>query len=268
MTHSSPIGIFDSGIGGLSIAREVRSLLPNEHLLYVADSHHAPYGDKTDGAIFERMEAVTAFMVSRGAKAVVVACNTATTSAIDRLRARYDIPIVGVEPGVKPAVLATRSGVVGVLATPRTLQTQSFSALAARFASGVKIEVQPCPDLVARIEALHFDGEETAALLRQYLSPLLEKGADTLVLGCTHYHHLSSLISELAGPDITVISTEAAVAKEVGRRLEAAGLLAIGDDPGCEAFWTSGPLDRFQRQVARLWGGEHEVFSLDACVPC
>ncbi|MGB1467021.1 MAG: glutamate racemase, partial [Alcanivorax nanhaiticus] len=211
MTLSSPIGIFDSGIGGLSVARAVRERLPGEDILYVADSRHAPYGDKSDAFIRDRMHMITDFLLARGAKAVVVACNTATTAAIAELREAFSVPIIGVEPGVKPAVEATRTGVVGVLATPRTLQTHSFEKLAARFSTDVTLLVQPCPQLVRQIEALDFDGDETRALLREYLAPLLSEGADTIVLGCTHYNYLAEQIAAVAGRDITIISTEDAV---------------------------------------------------------
>lgn len=254
IASANPVGIFDSGIGGLSVARKIRELLPGENIVYVADSLHAPYGEKSDNYIFQRMSAVTAFLLARGVKAVVVACNTATTTAISRLRARYSIPIVGVEPGIKPATLSTHTGVIGVLATPRTLQTNSFTVLAERFAENVKIEIQPCPDLVARIEALNFNSDQTITLLKQYIEPLLDKGADTIVLGCTHYNHVSELISEIAGKNVAIIKTDAAVAKEVARRLSSEGLLAVSDHTGSEEFWTSGPLTAYHQQIEQLWG--------------
>lgn len=267
MPHSHPIGIFDSGIGGLSVAARVRELLPAEDILYVADSCHAPYGDKTDDFIRERMHWVTDFLLAQGAKAVVVACNTATTSAIAQLRQCYSVPIIGVEPGVKPAVQASRSGVVGVLATPRTLQTHSFGALAARFSSTVRIEVQPCPDLVAQIEALRFDDALTMALLHRYISPLLEKGADTIVLGCTHYNFLAERIARVAGSRIQIISTELPVAREVVRRLECEGLRANGEKRGQERFFTSGEPGRFTRQLDCLWGAGTQAERLPSSKP-
>lgn len=254
MNLSSPIGIFDSGIGGLSVARAVRERLPGEDILYVADSCHAPYGDKADDFIRDRMHAITEVLLSRGAKAVVVACNTATTAAIAQLRDSYAIPIIGVEPGVKPAVESTRSGVVGVLATPRTLQTHSFESLAARFSSHVKLLVQPCPRLVHQIEALDFDSVITHDLLQEYVSPLLAEGSDTIVLGCTHYHFLAEQIAAVAGPDVTIISTQQAVAREVARRLEQHGLLAAGDREGLAGFVSTGDQARFRTQVDTLWG--------------
>lgn len=267
MIHSdSPIGVFDSGVGGLPIARAIRDLLPQEDLLYVADSRHAPYGAKSDDAILARALAVCDFLVSRDAKAIVVACNTATTSCITALRARYDIPVIGVEPGVKPAVLNTRTGVVGVLATPKTLVTDAFIALAKKVAGDVIVEVMPCPDLVAQVESLRLGHNEAAEVIAKYVQPLLEKGADTIVLGCTHYVHLKTVISEVAGPEVCVISTEDAVAREVKRRLETVRQLSVYHDDhnaaGSNQFWSNNDLALFQRQVQTLWGDGEQVQSL------
>ncbi len=148
MTHPGPIGIFDSGIGGLSIARRIRELLPNENLLYVADSIHAPYGEKSEHYIQQRSDAITRFLMENQAKAIVVACNTATVSAIRQLRADYTLPIIGVEPGIKPAALQSKSGVIGVLATSQTLKSESFNNLSRLFSENVRVEIQPCPGLV------------------------------------------------------------------------------------------------------------------------
>ncbi|BBL35908.1 glutamate racemase [Nitrosomonas stercoris] len=257
---SHPIGIFDSGIGGLSVARKIRELLPNEDIIYVADSLHAPYGEKSDNYIFQRMDAVTKFLLTHEIKALVVACNTATTTAISKLRTRYLLPIIGIEPGIKPASLSTHTGIIGVLATSRTLQTNSFTALTKRFANNIKIEIQPCPGLVTKIEALDFDSTQTINLLEQYISPLLAKGADTIVLGCTHYNHLSELIAKIAGENVAIIKTDTAVAKEVVRRLSAIKLLTSRDHSGTEKFWTSGPLAIYQQQIERLWGKQSQYY--------
>jgi glutamate racemase len=170
---SQPIGVFDSGVGGLSVLREIRRELPGEDLLYVADSGHAPYGDKPIDAIEARALAITDLLVAEGAKAVVVACNTATGAAVRLLRSRYGIPIVAMEPAVKPAVERTRSGVVGVLATRRTLESHKFALLLQQVAGGATVLLQPCPGLVERVEAGDLDGEGTRALLADYLTPLL-----------------------------------------------------------------------------------------------
>ncbi len=263
LTRSGSVGIFDSGIGGVSIARKIRELLPAEDILYVADSLHAPYGDKSNSYIFQRMRAVTEFLLARGAKAVVVACNTATTSAISELRSRYPVPIVGVEPGIKPAALSTSTGVIGVLATPRTLRNSSFVALAERYAREVRIEIQPCPDLVAQIEALNFSSDRVITLLKSYITPLLDKGVDTIVLGCTHYNHVTGLIADLAGENVSIINTETAVAKELVRRLSSGELLGSGDPhTGKEEFWTSGSLEAYRKQIEQLWGRGNEQVRL------
>ncbi|KKO44286.1 glutamate racemase [Arsukibacterium ikkense] len=255
MHNSAAIGIFDSGIGGLSVARAVRALLPQESLIYLADTAHAPYGDKTDDYIYQRMQLISQRLLHLGVKAIVVACNTATTAAIARLRAECPIPIIGVEPGVKPAVAASKSGVVGILATPRTLQTPAFANLAQRFAGEAIIELQPCPLLVKHIEALDFHSAQTQALLKSYIDPLLAKGADTLVLGCTHYNFVADSIAAIAGPGVTIIRTEMAVAKQLQQRLTQAGLLAVPDNTVTDSFFSSGPLAPFCQQLQQLWPG-------------
>lgn len=262
MADSAAIGIFDSGIGGLSVARAVRELLPDEQLIYVADSGHAPYGEKTDDYIYQRMQAITQHLIACGVKAIVVACNTATTAAIKELRAQYALPIIGVEPGVKPAVLASKTGVVGVLATPRTLLTPAFAHLAERYAGKAKIILQPCPQLVPMIELLELNGAAMRQLVAGYIQPLLAQGADTLVLGCTHYNFIAGLISQIAGPDVTVIRTEAAVARQLQQRLS--GVTANIALPAAAAFngFTSGDINRFSEQIGRLWQGKAVVGSL------
>jgi glutamate racemase len=262
MPKAAPIGVFDSGVGGISVLREIRRELPNEDLLYVADSAHAPYGDKPTEAIVQRALTVTQFLLAQGAKAVVVACNTATGAAAQALRMRYRVPIIAMEPAVKPAVARTRSGVVGVLATSQTLASHNFVTLVGRFNGGAEVLVQPCPGLVERIEAGDFAGEGTRTLLADYLTPLLEQGADTLVLGCTHYPHLRPLIADLAGPQVLIMDSGAAVARQVRRRLDEAGLLALADRTGGERFWTSGQADLAQGLISQLWGADLEVLTM------
>lgn len=248
-----PIGIFDSGIGGLSVARAIRQLLPGQRLHYFADTGHAPYGEKSDEYIYQRMQVITHQLLASDAKAIVVACNTATTAAIAKLRAEFSLPIIGVEPGVKPAVLTSTTGVVGVLATPRTLQTPAFSQLSARYAGSARILLQPCPGLVPLIEGLSLESEELRQLLQNYIKPLLAQGADTLVLGCTHYNLIADLIADTAGPAITIVRTEAAVAKQLQRRLSELGLLNTGDVQGPDSFCSSGDNVLFQRQLQQFW---------------
>ena len=253
MMNSAAIGIFDSGIGGLSVAGAVRELLPAEQLIYVADTGHAPYGEKTDDEIYQRMQAITQDLVSCGVKAIVVACNTATTAAIDKLRAQYALPIIGVEPGVKPAVLASKTGVVGVLATPRTLLTPAFASLSQRYAGKARVLLQPCPQLVPMIEALELDSPLMRAVVAGYIQPLLAQGADTLVLGCTHYNFIADVIADIAGPAINIVRTEMAVAKQLQHRLAQVQLLNSGTAGKADCFYSSGDIAVFSRQLQRLW---------------
>jgi glutamate racemase len=262
MSAANPIGVFDSGVGGLSVLHEIRRALPGEDLLYVADSAHAPYGDKSQQFIEVRSIAITEFLLSRNAKATVVACNTATGAAITALRARFSVPIIAMEPAVKPAAMNTQSGVVGVLATSRTLASDNFVKLFARYGDDVQILGQACPGLVEQVEAGDLSGDKTRALLEQYVLPLVERGADTLVLGCTHYPFLAPLIREIAGSGVAVIDSAAAVARQLHRRLDAGDLLADGARVGTECFWTSGTLDKAQPLVAQLWQADVEVSSL------
>ncbi|QKI88844.1 glutamate racemase [Thiomicrorhabdus xiamenensis] len=254
MADKRAIGIFDSGIGGLPIAQKVRELLPNENLLYVADTQFAPYGEKSEDEVLARAQAVVEFMLSQNVKAIVVACNTATMIAIKTLRAKYDLPFIGVEPGVKPAAIHTQSGVIGVLATEKTLSSKAFDALAKRVAGHVEVVIQPSPKLVRLVEELKLNPDEACAAVESYVQPLIEKGADTIILGCTHFAHLAPVIELVAGPNISVISTETAVAKEVLRRLENENLLSTQSMDGESAFCSSGDLALFQRQLTRLWG--------------
>jgi len=263
MTSTQPIGVFDSGVGGLTVLREIRRELPAEDLFYVADSGHAPYGDKPVSTIEVRAIAITECLLAQGAKAIVVACNTATGAAARVLRSRYPVPLVAMEPALKPAVERTRSGVVGVLATRQTLASHNFSVLMGRVAQGAEVLPQPCPGLVERIEAGDLDGEQTRALLEGYITPLLDRGADALVLGCTHYPFLTPLIRELAGPEVMVLDSGAAVARQVHRRLHEADLLAPADRHGRERFWTSGNPAAARPLFTRFWGTDVVLERLD-----
>jgi glutamate racemase len=207
------IALYDSGIGGLSVLREVRALLPRHDMLYLADAAYCPYGVKPEEAVRARALACGRWLERQGATMLVVACNTATAVAIEALREALAFPVVGMEPGIKPAIAATRSGVVGVLATGGTLASRRFSALVQRFANGVEVRTVPCPGLVECVEAGDVAGPRPRALLARYLDGL--RDADTLVLGCTHYPFLKGLITELAGPAVRLIDTGPAVARRV-----------------------------------------------------
>ncbi|MBL6985635.1 MAG: glutamate racemase [Methylobacter sp.] len=264
MSTTNPIGVFDSGVGGLSVLHDIRRTLPNEDLLYVADSIHAPYGDKSQQFIEARSIAITEFLVSRNAKAIVVACNTATGAAVTALRSRFSVPIIAMEPAVKPAAVNTKSGVIGVLATSRTLVSDNFVQLFSQYGADVEILGQACPGLVEQVEAGDLSGDKTRLLLEQYVLPLLERRADTLVLGCTHYPFLAPLIREIAGPSVTVIDSAAAVARQLYKRLETGNLLVDADRVGSECFWTSGSLNKLRPLVAHLWQTDVEVYALPA----
>ena len=261
---SAPIGVFDSGVGGLSVLREIRRTLPAETLHYVADSGHAPYGDKPPGFIQARADRIIDFFVSQGAKAVVVACNTVTGLSIDHLRQRHPgLPIVAIEPAVKPAALATRSGVVGVLATLNTVRSPGLARLVAAHGNGAHLLLQACPGWVEQVERGELDGPETEAAVAAHVRPLLDQGADTLVLGCTHYPFLAPVIRRVAGPGITVMDPAPAVARELQRRLGQRDLLAPASDrPGTEAFWTSGSVPRVEAVIRTLWQSEAQVLAL------
>jgi len=232
LPHDAPVGIFDSGVGGLSVLRHVRAQLPHEHLIYVADSGFAPYGDKSEHVVAERSLTIARFLVARGAKALVVACNTATVAAVKLLRARFpEMPIVGVEPGLKPAAATTRNGRVGVLATERTLAGAKFLKLRDEIAAstGATFLLQPCQGLADQIEFGELDSAATTAMLERYIAPLLAQGADTLVLGCTHYPlvqaSIEQVIAACGARGVVLIDTGDAVARQLGRLLEAGGLL-------------------------------------------
>ncbi|MEW6693547.1 MAG: glutamate racemase [Pseudomonadota bacterium] len=251
----APVGVFDSGVGGLSVLLEIRRQLPAERLIYVADSGHAPYGDKPPAYVQARAEHILAQLRRAGCKAVVVACNTVTGLSIQALRERHpDWPIVAIEPAVKPAVALTRSGIVGVLATRNTVASPGLARLVAAHAAGVRVLPQACPGWVERVERGELDGSETEAAVAQQVRPLLAVGADVLVLGCTHYPFLRPVIERVAGPSVTVLDPAPAVARELARRLAQAGLAAPGPAPGDVAFWTSGDLAQTQRVIALLWG--------------
>lgn len=252
------VGVLDSGVGGLSVLREIRRQLPGEHVLYVADSAHAPYGDRDAAFIDRRVSAIADFLVARGAKAIVVACNTATGIAVDGLRQRLSLPVVAIEPAVKPAALRTYTGRIGVLATSRTLASDRFKGLVTTHASGVDVIEEACPGLVERVEAGDFDGPETRRLVTGYMAPLREAGVDVIVLGCTHFPFLSPVIREVAGPGVTIIDPAAAVARELARRLHEAGLTA-SHASGDETFVTTGDPATVGPVVAHVWGRPVDV---------
>ncbi len=252
----SPIGLFDSGVGGLTILREVRRLLPERDLLYLADGANCPYGARPPEEILALSEEITRYLLGRGACCIVVACNTASAAALQALRARFEgVPFVGMVPAVKPAAALTRTGTIGVLATPTTLSGRLFADVVERFAEGVRVLTQTCPGLVEHIEAGGLEGPETEALLWRYLGPLLDRGADVIVLGCTHYPFLIPAIRRLAGPQVRVLDPAEAVARQVRRVLE--GLPPAGS--GQHEFLTTGRPEALSAAVRHLLGFEPAV---------
>ena len=263
VSRDAPVGVFDSGVGGLSVLGEIRTLLPNESLLYIADSGHVPYGEKSPEFIRERCRVLAAFLLTQGAKALVLACNTATVAGVAELRELYpQLPIIGMEPAVKPAAAATKVGVVGVLATTGTLTSAKFAALLDRFASDVRVITQPCPGLVERIEGGDLSSEQTRTLLQGFVAPLLEQGCDTLILGCTHYPFIKPLLQTLVPPSVSLIDTGAAVARQLQRLLDEQRLLATGPARPAQ-FWSSGNVTQLENLLTLLWGDRSLIQSFD-----
>jgi glutamate racemase len=212
------IGVFDSGVGGLSVLRALRDHMPLATLLYAADSAHAPYGEREDGFIIERSHAMTAHLLSEGAQMIVVACNTATAAAVESLRRAHPrLPVVGVEPGLKPAIARTRNRRIGVMATQATLNSAKFQRLAQAHATGVSLHLQACHGLAQALETGHVDGEAVGALVALHTAPMRKAGVDTVVLGCTHYPFAAHRIADALGPQVELIDTTDAVASQAKR---------------------------------------------------
>ena len=265
---SRPIGVMDSGVGGISVLKHAHTLLPHENLIYFADSKYAPYGNKTPAQITARCFEIADILIAKDAKALVVACNTATAAAIDAMREKYNLPIIGMEPAVKPAAEASKNGVIGVLATVGTLKSAQFAALLESYGRNVKVVTQACVGLVECIERGELNTPETKALIRQYCLPLLAEGADTIVLGCTHYPFVKDVIREIVGKEISLIDTSAAVAKQLKRQLEEKDLLSISQEklashqkPKVD-FWTNSEAENVQQVIEALWGKRTEVYVL------
>lgn len=254
------IGVFDSGVGGLSVLRAIRSLLPGHDLVYVADSGYAPYGDASPELITTRTLAIGRWLADNAVAGLTVACNTATVVAVRALRAAVDQPVIAIEPAIKPAVLSTRSGVVGVLATRRTLASDSVARLCSTHAGRAHILLQACPGLVERVEEADLEGPQTRALLRRYLEPLLARQVDTLVLGCTHYPFLSDAIRQQVGDEVRLIDPAHAVARELARRLGVrTGSESVPATAGRVRFFTSGDPVHAAPVISRLWGSPVRV---------
>jgi glutamate racemase len=263
MQDHHPIGVFDSGIGGLSVLRAIREQMPSEPVIYLADQAHVPYGPRPLEEVRRFSVAITQFLLSHQAKIIVVACNTASAAALYPLRKEFpQVAFVGMEPAVKPAAECTRTGRVGVLATPATFQGELYASVVERFARDVRLFTDTCPGLVAQIEAGELDAPATQAILEKALQPMLQQDIDTIVLGCTHYPFVIPLLQRIAGPQVRVIDPAPAVARQVGRLLQAAGRAAPQDPAPSLLFYTTGPVEPFQRQLPGLLGSPGPVHGL------
>ena len=251
--RQEPIGVFDSGVGGLSVLAHIRARLPHEQLIYIADSAFMPYGCKAELLVQQRCLKIASFLASVPCKAMVVACNTATASAVHLIRDVHACPVIGMEPAVKPAVLYSSAKVIAVLTTTGTARSDKLQRLTARFSQQARVIIQACPGLVECIEAGDLHGLPTRALLNSLLQPLLEQGVDTLVLGCTHYPFLLPLIRELVGDGLRIIDAGDAVARELERQLQQGACMAAQSGGGVE-FWSSGEVDVVEPVLSRLWG--------------
>ncbi|MBT5186630.1 MAG: glutamate racemase [Gammaproteobacteria bacterium] len=254
MPSNKPIGVIDSGAGGLSVLKKIQELMPNEELLYLADSYFAPYGPRSKRVIKNRCFENMGFIELQHSKALVLACNTATAAGVEALREEYDIPIIGMEPAIKPAADLTRTGVVGVLATEGTLDSEKFMDLESLYKDKVEIITKACHGLVDEIEKLKIDQGEIVKLVTEYTEDFLKRGGDTLVLGCTHYALIVDIIAEIVGPEVVVVDTGMAVAKELKRRLQSEGLETDSKQKGRISFFTSGNTEDQQVLLSRYWG--------------
>jgi len=258
--HDRPIGIFDSGVGGLSVLREIRHQYPSEDCVYVADQVHVPYGTRTRKQVLEYSEGIVRYLLGRGSKIIVVACNTASAVALEELRKNFpDIPFVGMEPAVKPAAEGTSSGVVGVLATPATFQGDLYATTVERFARGVKILQDTCPGLVNQIENGKINHPDTRKILEEALVPMLEEGVDEVVMGCTHYPFIIPIIREIVGEEVRVIDPAPAVARQAGRLLKKFNLKAERERFGEHQFLTTGDQDKMKTLIQDLINTETKV---------
>jgi len=251
-----PIGVFDSGVGGLTVLRELRKVLPREEFIYVADQAHVPYGPRELEEVRRFCFGIVDFLLARKAKMIVVACNAASAAALQQLRAVHpQFPFVGMEPAVKPAAEQSRRGVIGVIATKATFQGKLFASVVQRYASGVKVLTQTVPGLVERIEGGETEGPALEAMLRLQLKPLLDEGIDELVLGCTHYPFCREALQNVAGPGVKIIDPAPAVARHAADILAKRELCSAKEN-GTVVFFTSGDPESFSRIVCQLTGEE------------
>ncbi|MFW5431442.1 MAG: glutamate racemase [Methylophilaceae bacterium] len=257
-----PIGVMDSGVGGISVLNHIRRLLPHESLSYVADSRYAPYGSLSSEEITKRCFAIADFLIAQDVKALVVACNTATAASIQCMREKYTLPIIGMEPAVKPAALASKNGVIGVLATVGTLKSAQYAALLENHGNGVSVLAQGCEGLVECVERGELVQSSTRELLEKFITPLLDGGADTIVLGCTHYPFLRPLIESIVGAKVAVIDTGKAVSTQLQKKLSEQLLMATEESSAEVIFWTNSPNTQAVTVIQALYGDQTTVKQL------
>lgn len=256
MTNTdAPIGVYDSGVGGLSVLRAIHSQLPSEATLYFADQAKVPYGERPLAEVRLLAEGVARMMMAQGAKLIVIACNTASAAALKHLRALSpEFPFVGMEPAVKPAAEQTLSGKVGVLATPSTFQGELYASVVERFAQDVQVFQATCPGLVRQIEKGFLETPKTHRILQEAIKPMMEEGVDTFVMGCTHFPFVIPLIRKIAGEDVRVIDPAPAIARQTERLLSQLDLLRSSSTKPTHRYFTSGDPDRFSRSLEQLLG--------------
>ncbi len=260
MANENPIGVFDSGIGGITVFNAIRNELPRENLIYFGDSIHLPYGEKSMETIRQLSAGVTDFLLRQQCKMLVIACNTASAAALKFLREQHpQLPIIGMEPAVKPAAEQTQSGVVGVLATTATFQGELFASVVERFAKDVHVLRQPCPGLVQQIEAGKTNDPETETMLRAWVEPMLEKGIDALVLGCTHYPFIRPLLQKIVGDGVRLIDPAPAVARQTRKILEQKNILHTTTATGKLRYFTTEPVNDFAETLFVLTGEQRNV---------
>ncbi len=253
------IGVFDSGVGGLSVLNEIRREMPSADLLYLADQSRAPYGVRTLAEVASMTEEASRWLLDRGATTITIACNTASAAALHALRANHpNVTFVGMEPAVKPAVVSSATGVIGVLATAATFQGELYASVMQRHATGVTVLTRACPRWVELVERAEVDGPEARRQVAACLAPILDGGADTLVLGCTHFPFLVPLIEDVAGPGVRIVDPAPAVARQLRRVASDMG------GSGRLTLATSGEPERF-RQVARELAGIEALEPVLAC---
>jgi len=254
-SNNFPIGIFDSGVGGLSVWRELIKLMPGKEFIYLADNAYCPYGPRPKEEVIERSAKITEFLIGRGAAIVVVACNTATSAAISTLRSRFCIPFVGMEPAVKPAANLSKSGVIGVLATKGTLGGDLYNNTLERYASSVEVIEMAGTGLVQLVEEGKLESQQTECLVRKYIEPMVEAGADQIVLGCTHYPFLKDMIRKIAGEGVTIVDPAPAVARHTHSLACELGIFNVGESIFNTTFYSTASIEVLKSLAKRIAPG-------------